>query len=167
LLARLEGRANLLNIGPCDCRNAVTQEPFAENQPYSDETLHSDDTGWLDSGSPTTIRTAASLGATSIDVRGSTNLDLAEGAYLGLGGYLYIVESVTSNVVVVGAPASDYRHATLSIRPRLRAAADVDDVVEWEHPRCPMRLLTDDSGALDLSLGRIGTMTLDLIEVWP
>jgi hypothetical protein len=79
------------------------------------------------------------------------------GSYIGLGDYLYLI---------IGVAPQPNNETVLTLTPKLRAAVPIDTVVEWCKARCPMRLTADDSGRYDLSLGRYGTTTLDLVEVW-
>lgn len=159
LLARLDGRANAVRVGPCDCRNGNRVAPRVDGIPYSDDTRHSDGAGFAQGGVAPGIRDPAAAGATTVRIDlGSTILPVQPGSYIGLGGYLHIVVGVTPR------PADEA--ADLDIRPRLRTALAAGAAVEWCHPRLPMRLAADDSGWFDLQLARYGTASLDLIEVF-
>lgn len=158
LLARLDGRANAVRVGPCDCRNGNQLIPLIGGIPYDDDSFHSDGAGFQQGGTPPTISEPASAGATTITIfNGATILPVVEGSFLGVGGYLYVVVGVT--------PGED-ETTELDIRPKLRTAVAADDEVEWCHARAPMRLTSDDSGAFELQLARTGTATLDLVEVY-
>jgi hypothetical protein len=158
LLARLDGRANAVRVGPCDCRNGNRIAPVIGDIPYSDDALHSDGAGFRQGGVAPAISLPAAAGATQVRIGiGSTTLPLLEGSFIGIGGYLYVV------VGVVNLPGEE---ALLDIRPRLRIAAVDGDPVEWCHARAPMRLQADDSGAFELQLARTGTATFDLVEVY-
>jgi hypothetical protein len=158
LLAKLDGRANAVNVGPCDCRNGNRLGLFIDGIPYSDQSLHSDDAGFQQGGVPAKVLTAAAAGATQVEIDiGSTKLPLLEGSFIGLGGYLY---------VVVGVTDQPDEEALLDIRPRLRTPLAEGALVKWRHARLPMRLQADDSGAFELQLARTGTATFDLVEVF-
>lgn len=158
LLARLDGRTNAVRIGPCDCRNGNRLIPVVGDIPYSDRSLHGDGAGFGQGGIAPAMAEAAAAGATTIRIlNGSTVLPVLEGSFLGVGGYLH---------VVVGVDPEPGEETVLDIRPKLRAAAAVGAPVEWCRARAPMRLSADDSGAFELQLARIGTATLDLVEVW-
>lgn len=160
LLAKLDGRSNLIRVGPCDCRNGNRIVPPIGGIPYAPTGAFHAPTGagFSIGGSSPYISEAASAGATQIKIfNGSTALPVLEGSFLGVGGYLY---------VVVGAEPGIGETTTLDIRPKLRAAVAMDDEVEWCHARAPMRLMADDSGAFELQLARMGTATIDLVEVW-
>ena len=158
LLARLDGRANGVRIGPCDCRNGNRIIPIIGGIPYSDKTRHTDGAGFQQGGAAPSIAEPAAAGATQIVIfNGATQLPVLEGSFIGVGGYLYVVVGVTP------LPGEETR---LDIRPKLRAAVAEDDPVEWCHARVPMRLQSDDSGEFELQLARTGTATIDLVEVW-
>ena len=158
LLARLDGRANGVRIGPCDCRNGNRIIPVVDDIPYSDRSLHSDGAGFMQGGAAPSVAEPAAAGATQIVIfNGATRLPVLEGTFLGVGGYLYLVVGVTP------LPGEETR---LDIRPKLRSAAAEDDPIEWCHPRAPMRLSADDSGEFELQLARTGTASLEFVEVW-
>jgi hypothetical protein len=160
LLARLDGRANGVRVGPCDCRNGNQIIPVTGDIPYAPTGAFHTPTGagFSIGGSSPYISAAASAGATQIRIfNGSTALPVLEGSFFGVGGYLY---------VVVGVDPQPGEETILDIRPKLRTAVEDDDEVEWCHARVPMRLSADDSGAFELQLARTGTATLDLVEVY-
>jgi hypothetical protein len=158
LLARLDGRANAVRVGPCDCRNGNRISPIIGDIPYNDQARHTDGAGFTQGGTPPAVAAPAPAGAMQVRIfLAATALPVLDGAFIGLGGYLY---------VVVGAVPQPGEEAVLDIRPRLRTALAESDPVEWCHARLPMRLSADDSGAFELQLARAGTATLDLIEVW-
>lgn len=158
LLARLDGRANAVRVGPCDCRNGNTLVPFLGGIPHSDQTLFADDAGYGQGGNPATVAAPAASGASSIRIAiGATRLPILEGSFVGLGGFLHVITGVAD------LPAEE---AQLSIMPRLRTALADGAPVEWCKARAPMRLMADDSGAFELQLSRFGSMSIDLVEVF-
>lgn len=158
LLAKLDGRANAVRVGPCDCRNGNQITPLIGGIPYSDKAFHSDTSGFQQGGTPPAVIADAVAGAYQVQIDvASTMLPVLDGVFVGLGGYLY---------VVTGAAPLPGEEALLDIRPRLRTALEAEDPVEWCHARLPMRLVTDDSGAFELQLARTGTATFDLVEVY-
>jgi hypothetical protein len=158
LMARLNGRANGVRVGPCDCRNGNRLTPAIHDIRYSDKARHGDGAGFVQGGAAPRIAETANAGAVSITiVNGSTALPVLEGSFIGVAGYLYVVVGVTP------LPEETTR---LEIRPRLRVEAPDGAPVEWCRARAPMRLTADDSGEFELQLARIGTATLDLVEVW-
>lgn len=158
-LWQMDGRANFSRIGPCDLANGNQITPFHGGIPYSpDHAFHTDGAGFSQGGVPSTVSAIAAIGAMQVQIDvASVAVPVLTGTFIGFGGYLY---------GIVGATALPGEEALLDIRPRLRTALAVDDPVEFAHPRAPMRLLTDDSGAFELQLARTGTATLDLVEVF-
>lgn len=170
LLAKLEGRTNAVRVGPCDCRNGSRLIPVAGDIPYSDKAVHTDGAGFMQGGvvpyvTETVTAAAAARGVCSVKIMvGSTMVPIPEGVHIGLAGRLY---------VVVGYRVLENETAQLEIRPRLRLRPDdplialpEGEPVLWRGARAPMRLTTDDSGEFELQLARMGTATLDLVEVW-
>ncbi|MBW8725453.1 MAG: hypothetical protein JF625_09905 [Inquilinus limosus] len=158
LMARLNGRANGVRVGPCDCRNGNRLTPAIHDIPYSDRARHGDGAGFVQGGTMPRIAEKADAGAVLIEIaNGSTALPVLEGSFIGIAGYLYVVVGVT--------PLPD-ETTRLEIRPRLRVVAPEGALVEWCRARAPMRLAADDSGEFELQLARVGTATLDLVEVW-
>lgn len=158
-LIRMDGRSNLTNIGPCDCANGNVIRPLIGGIPYSpDEAFHTDGAGFSQGGNPASVTTIAAIGSTTVQIDlGGTASPPVAGSFVGLGGYLYVVTSI---IVLPG------ELATITVLPKLRTALAVDDPVEWCHARCPMRFLSDDTGQFELTLGRFGTATLELVEVF-
>ncbi len=158
LLAKLDGRANGVRVGPCDCRNGNQIIPIVDHIPYNDGSFHTDGAGFQQGGTPPAVAADAMLGANQVQIDvGATMVPVLDGTFVGLGGYLY---------VITGATPLPGEEVMLDIRPRLRTKLDAGDLVEWCHARLPMRLQTDDSGAFELQLARSGTATFDLVEVY-
>jgi hypothetical protein len=158
LLAKLDGRANAVRVGPCDCRNGNQMIPSLGHIPYGDGAFHADGAGFQQGGTPPAVVADAVKGAYQVQIDvGATMVPVLDGTFVGLGGYLY---------VITGATALPGEEALLDIRPRLRTALAVGNPVEWCHARLPMRLQADDSGAFELQLARTGTATFDLVEVF-
>ncbi|OWJ68702.1 hypothetical protein [Inquilinus limosus] len=158
LMARLEGRANGVRVGPCDCRNGNRLAPAIHDIPYRDKARHDDGAGFMQGGAPPGMAEAAPAGAIFLKIaNGSTVLPVLEGSFIGIAGYLY---------VVVGVAPLPEETTRLEIRPKLRVEAPDGAPVEWCRARVPMRLAVDDSGEFELQLARMGTATLDLVEMW-
>lgn len=138
LLARLDGRANAVRIGPCD-------GPVGARLPAVFTPI-----GPL-------VVDPVSAGATQVTVTTAGVTEIVEGVHFGIGGHLYVV-------TLAEDPSPGVKQLTFA--PRLRAGAAAGDEVEMKAPRCPMRLTADDSGAFDLQLARYGAATLDLVEVY-
>jgi len=157
-ITQMDGRANRTLIGPCDCSNGNRLGPSIGGIPHSDQTMHSDGAGYAQGAVPGEVAAAASVGSNQVLIyNGSTEMPIQLGAFIGLGDYLY--------VIIAAVPGSN-NETLLTLAPKLRATVPIDTPIDWCRARCPMRLMADDSGSYDLSLGRYGTATLDLVEVW-
>jgi hypothetical protein len=160
LLAKLDGRANAVRVGPCDCRNGNRLIPIIGGIPYSDDSFHTDGSGFSQGGTAPTIPDdhAAAAGNLQITIdNGATQTPVLDGSFFGAGGYLY---------VAVGVTPLPGEMTLIDLRPKLRTALPVGAQIDWCHGRVPMRLTADDSGAFELQLARTGTATLDLVEVY-
>lgn len=165
LVAKMDGRANAVRIGPCDCSNAPPGVPLFHGIPYDDQTHHSDGAGFMQGGIGPVVVADAAPDAVTVDIMvGSTIVPIPEGVYIGLAGRLYIV---------VGYTALENETARLEIRPKLRprpVPADPLIAVPEGEPvlfcgaRVPMRFTADDSGTLPLTLARYGEATFDMAE---
>lgn len=171
LVTALDGRANAVQIGPCDIRQLPWPVDAAGNRidparVVPDSRFTADQFGaGLGNMIAAQIVGAPVAGATSIRIRRFDIFDdrgvrfrmpfpLA-GHYLGIFGRLYMV---------IGGAALDDDEAIYQIRPRLRISLPVDRAVVTAAARVPMRLADDSSGDLSLDLARFGTLTLDLVE---
>ena len=159
LIASLGGRAGRVLVGPCGCVDGPTVvSSDLTGIPYSDGAFHSDDAGFATLAAlVSTVNGAAAAGATSMNVARGTVYDIQPGQYFGVGGYLYQITTM------VGGEGDDF---LMTFAPRLRAAADDGAEIEWCAPVCPMRLVSDDVGAIELAFSRFGSARLDFIEVF-
>jgi len=157
-IAQMEGRGNRTLIGPCDCSTGNRLREVIGGIPHSDQTMHSDGAGYSQGGVPAEVVALAPIGTNQVRIyNASTETPILTGSYIGLGNFLYLI---------IGAAPQAGNETVLTLTPKLRAAVPVDTVVEWCKARCPMRLMADDTGRFDLSLGRYGNATIDLVEVW-
>jgi hypothetical protein len=165
LVAKMDGRANAVRIGPCDCSNAPPGVPLLHGIPYDDKARHSDGAGFMQGGIGAAVVANAARDAVSVDIFvGSTIVPIPEGVYLGLAGRFYMV---------VGYTALENETARLDIRPKLRprplpadplVAVPEGEPVLFCGARAPMRFASDDSGSLMLQLARFGEAVFDMVE---
>lgn len=101
-------------------------------------------------------------GARSLAISMSDQTPPSPGLYFstGSGGTksLYLISSVTRT----GGNAY-----TLVFWPGLRQAVAIGDPVDFATPACRMRLVSDNTGAMNLDLLRFATVSLDFIEDFP
>jgi hypothetical protein len=97
----------------------------------------------------------AALRDTQVAIDMSAGSAIQAGQLFGIGNRLY---GITNVVSVVGSVT------TVDIRPSLRADAADGDSVEFLHPVCTMKLVSDDQGVMELDLLRFGDLTLEFAE---
>jgi hypothetical protein len=156
-IAGLDGKAGTLYIGPCDGRlaNWPIGTLGARLTPHS---LYNNILDWDTYGTPpvtgdallvATTTSSVSIGSTSVGINVTKGSPLQVGQYFGLGDRLFII-TVASNPV--------------QFRPPSREAFSSGTSVKLWRPRTKMRLLDDDTSAMDVQLHR-GSLTLNLIEI--
>lgn len=102
-----------------------------------------------------TLEGAAALRATTIVADILEGQGLRPGQYFGIGERLYRAKSVTPTT-----------GSLVSIRfgPPLREAVADGERVILDRPVCRTRFASDDTGELEIQMGRYGTCTLDFVE---
>lgn len=114
-------------------------------QEWSDDTLWSDGTGWYEPAILVTVAAVAALRATSIVIDIDAAGTIKAGQWFSLqGGHLHEIKRV---LAVSGS------ERTLAISPPLRAAVAIGERVEFERPKCRMRLPAESDA--DLGMGRL------------
>lgn len=159
LIALLDGRANAIMAGPCDCLNAPIFGPLVDGIPYSQPVYHSDGSGFQQGGEPSTTTGSASAGDFKVFIDPGDATRIEAGLYLGLNGYFYIITRIVSIHPVSGVIEA-------AIKPRLRNAVPIGTEVEWCKPRAPMRLANDDVGFLMVQLSKFGDFNIELEEYY-
>ncbi len=168
LAALLDGGATPVVLTARDLRHfpapvvngqRLTSLPPAE---LSDGAWLGDGTGFASSVVAATVATAALLRATTLEIQITAGSALQGGEHFSiqhdeLSHRLYRIGSVT---VADGI-------TTAEIRPPLRAAVDAGTPIEFDAPKCTMRLASPD--AMDLSLTRrtYGQADVKFIESFP
>ncbi len=99
------------------------------------------------------LASAAPRRATTLSLTRSQGEPVKAGQYLSIGSRLHVVTAIL---------AQD----TVAIRPPLREPAAANAAVNLSAPVCEMRLASDDSGELELQLGRWGFVDLDFTEAF-
>lgn len=127
-------------------RNAAANPAFASN-PDTSGTINF------------SLAADAAMNATTINVTKTRGGALKRGQYLSIGDRLH---------VIVEPPADPGKSGTaqLAIRPWLRAGYSAGTPVNFESPKCLMRLADGDTGAFDMITSPLSDVTLDLIEAF-
>ncbi|MBM3654319.1 MAG: hypothetical protein FJX06_16120 [Alphaproteobacteria bacterium] len=151
VLARIEGRAQPIYVGPYDYAFGPVKRAGAVSPIfYTSAGGHIFSTGYrfVSSISDCTLAADASRGATEISLSNSPSAPLQAGDYFELAGRLHIIEEL------VGADAR--------IWPRLRASYTTGQKIEIADPR--MRAYLDGEATIQMQYGRWGETTLQFVE---
>lgn len=100
---------------------------------------------------------SAALNATRLSVNIADGVGPRPGQYIGLAQRLHMVQAAWE--MVEGGPLQ------LQVWPRLRANAVMGQRVILDRPVCLMRFASDQTGELELDMGRWGQGGLELVEV--
>lgn len=166
--SRLDGEAGLMRIGdPLRCVPAFNRRNFP-NQTWSDGTLFTDGTGWINGAVPANavVKTAAERGAESIIIKG---LQVSTANVLAAGDLFELringVPSDTSNLyeIVVGGGTNAAGEMGIEFRPRLRMNIAADDMVVLYHPRGVFQLADGNQGRYSRSANQ-GAVGFQVIE---
>lgn len=131
------------------------QQPIAE---YGGDGLNFDLTGFGQSDDVVHAQMAvpAALGATRLSVIINDGAGPRPGQYIGIGERLYIVQLAWE--LVEDGPLQ------VQVWPRLRGNAVMGERVILDRPVCLMRFATDQTGELELDMGRWGSPGIELVE---
>lgn len=99
------------------------------------------------------LRTAAPRRATTLQIELLQGSPIRPGQYFSFNGRLHVITAA------LGGEA-------YAIRPPLREAAGQGWFLNLSAPVCEMRLASDDSGELELQLGRWGFVDLEFVEAF-
>lgn len=133
----------------------LSEVPIAS---YDGGVLNFDLTGLGQSNDQVHAQLAApvALGATRISITVNDGDGPRPGQYLGIADRLYMVQAAWE--VTEGGPLQ------LQIWPRARAATPAATRVILDRPVCLMRFASDQTGELELDMGRWGAPGLEMVE---
>lgn len=146
--------APLVNGAP---RYSNADVPHSDNAPFNDDSLYESDVV------SATLAAAAELRATAITIDLTASGDLQGGEHFSidhdnLRWRLYRIRTAVDN--------GDGTWAC-TIRPPLRAAVSVGMALQFDHPKCVMRLASHDAMDLSLDLRKFGRPSVTFIEAFP
>lgn len=152
VLAQLQGRFNYLRARICDqyriSRREMGAFPFKGSVPHSDGAYFSDGAGYALAGG-----TAYPAGNRPPGVRTLTvvpsDLPIVSGVFFSINSWLYVVEN--------------YEDGEITFSPPLREPLSTESELNFD-AECLWQLSDNSTGALNLQIGRFGTVTLDLVE---
>jgi hypothetical protein len=171
--ARLDGEDGLIRIGdPLRWAPKLNRESTPTSEPWSDDTLWTDGTGWLSDLIPPTAMVAAtaSRGASFIHIKGlpeSLANALAPGDLFELRPNGVPTETANLYQVVVGGATDENGEIGIEIRPRLRQGFAVNDMVVFESPTTVMRLTDADQGTMERMLEGFARFGFSAVEHLP
>jgi hypothetical protein len=163
MLSQLQGRYGYLRMRVCDLYRVSRREMGAtpitseHGVPHSDGAYFSDDEGYHLAGGTTSPVAAVAEGDTSMVL--DTGIPIVTGTFFSINDWLYVIEDIDDPEDLDNPGTA----RTIHFAPPLREAATIEDELNFD-PVAIWQLATDDTGALQLSLGKRGVVTLDLVE---
>ncbi|MFN3746707.1 MAG: hypothetical protein ACK4TL_18550 [Hyphomicrobiaceae bacterium] len=153
--ARMDGEAGLLRMSdPLRCQPSLNRRLKLPQEPWSDNTLFSDNTGWLNAGlvPPTAeIAAPAAMGDVDLVIKG---LPAHTADVLAPGDLIEVrpngIATVTGNLyeVVRGSASNSAGVAGVEVRPRLRQGFAAGDMAVLQYAQCVFRLADMDAGRI-------------------
>ncbi len=163
------GRTAVWFLGPCEATRAPWNIDLVGGRITYGRAAQRPDL-YVGDQSPTLdfrLAGAAALNATTISLQRHRGGVLEPGMLLQFGDRrMHVIVGLDGETDVPGQQGAFGTVMTLAIRPWLRAAYPDGDAIEFGRPVCTMRLASDDTGAMELQLSRLGTVTLDLVEAF-
>lgn len=166
LQALLQGRVNPVLVSPCDAARTPwpldgTGRPIMarDDIPHDDGTLFSDGAGYGQNVIVAYSIADAARGATALTFNIDVGSALAGGEHFSIGERLYRIVTVDGGETGLGGFSY-----TVGIWPPLRDAAPAGSALEFDRPRCRMRLAIDDAMDVDLDLNRFASPSVTFLE---
>jgi hypothetical protein len=131
--------------------------------PFSDDSLFSDDTGFFQNVIDVVTVGASTLRQTTLPVQVNYGSALRGGECFSI---LHPVESWRMYEVVSIATAAGSSQLTLTIEPPLRDDVPIGTQLDFDNPRCTMRLAKPDSMDLDLTTYPYPRPAVDFVETF-
>ncbi|KMO34705.1 hypothetical protein [Methylobacterium aquaticum] len=154
------GRASVIIVPHQDGRGPAHQAgivPCSGAVPHSDGATFSDGSGYAQSFTGATLAAPAALNATQISLNVPAGLAPLPGMRFSTpDNRLHQIDDL------LGFDGGSTW--TVRIGPWLRAVYPVGTVMDFDNPRCRMRLASDDTGQLSLSLNKFGTPSIEFNE---
>jgi hypothetical protein len=164
ILAKLQGRSNILIIGPYDELNApagIAGTSYGGDIPHGDDAEFSDGAEYEQAETPAEIAAAYAAGTTTITVDMLASHTPEPGQYFSVLDRLFIIDAAVETAVA--------DRWTLTVWPPARDAVTAAQVTaglaaEFDKPQCKMRLSQDAAGQLRLAQRYRSSPTVDLVE---
>jgi hypothetical protein len=155
LASFLRGRQNIIIVSLCRGDQPVPAGYFDEDLPHSDDTPHDDDTPYAQTVISAEIAANAAKGATSIKMNAAAIGDVQAGHIFDVDNRLYRIEGVTNN------GGGNY---TLNIWPPLIKPIMSGNWMEFDDPKCRMRLVSDSEMHVDFASRKFASPTVRFVQ---
>ncbi len=158
------GRASVIVV-PCqDGRGPAHQAglvPCADGGglPHSDGSFFSDQTGYRQGYTGAVLSAPATMNATQIVVMLGVGL-------VPLPGMRFSPPDDRLHEIVDVLDWDGAVTWTLRVGPWLRASYAAGTELDFDNPRCRMRMASDETGQLNLSMNRLGSPSIDFVEAY-
>lgn len=172
-ISRLDGEQGLFRIGdPSRVITGFDAAATITQQPWSDDTLFTDGTGWAEGGLPETCIVAAPVvqGGKTIVLGGlpaSTPNVLRAGDLFELRPNGEPTETGNLYEIVVGGGTDEEGRAGVEIRPRLRQSFAPGDMVVLRYPTSVFRMVDGEQAIVEHELADIGRIGFNAVEHIP
>lgn len=162
ILAQLQGRTNILVVGPFDSGNTPAyiagNELSAVSATFSDGAAFSDGSEFATAQTPAGVVGAVATGATALTVDMLAGHTPEPGQYFSVNNRLFLIQTAT---------AGSGNQWDLSVWPPAREAIGDGASAEFDDPVCMMRLASDVDGQIDFSAYYYSEPTINLVEAAP
>lgn len=163
--ALLEGRSNVLKIGPYDDLNipsAIAGTSYGGDVDHSDDTTFDDGADYEQDETPAQVAAAITVGDTTITVDMLAGHSPEPGQYFSVDDRMYLIKSAAESDTVADRWA-------LTVWPPARAAVTSTQVTnglaaDFDHPQVKMRLAQDSTGQLTMRQLYRASPSFDLVE---
>lgn len=164
LLAKLEGRTNILKIGPYDGLNApagVAGTSYGGLTAHSDTAPFSDASHYAQAQTPAAVAAAYAVGATTVYVNMLAGHEPEPGQYFSVFDRMFLIKAAAETTT-----ADKWE---LTVWPPAREAVTAAQVAvalpaEFDEPQCKMRFAQDGTGQLQLEQLYRASPSLELVE---
>lgn len=154
------GRASVILVPASDGRGPAHRGravPCSYTVPHSDKSTFSDGSGYSQSFTAGVLAAPAAMNATELLITIGNNLRLLPGMRFSMpGGRLHEI----SDIIAWDGGVT----WAIRISPWTTAAWPAGTALDFDRPVCRMRLASDDTGSLSLSLNRFATPTIEFVE---
>lgn len=151
----IRGRQNIIKVSMCRGDQPVRVGYTDSIIPYSDGSVHSDDSPFAQNAINATVSAVASKFATTININSTDIGDVQAGHVFSIDDRPYQIVGVTNN------GSGNY---SINIWPPLIKAISIGDTVDFDEPTCRMRLATDGEMSIDFASRKFASPTVRFVQ---